>query len=142
MPHSLKSLRHQTDRLSQPKEIVPQRNRLLLSQPREKLPFQRWWRQHCSVNVKKRRNLFVASPCSVYSVHASSRIIFFLPRTATPAARYFHPSTKTGNPRKKQNPAVAQVKTIAPVRIAACASAVNSPSSATGPRVSASSNPK
>ena len=57
--------------------------------------------------------------------------------TVTPA-----PSTSTGSPRTKQNAAVAHVKTWPPVLSTICASVLNSPINATGPRVSANSNPK
>src|SRR6266446_5752569 len=90
------------------------------------------------VQIKKCRN-----PSGHFArFHAIFLATLFPPRATTPSAKYFHPSSRTGNPRTRQNPAVAHAKICAPMRISICASAVKSPISATGPRVSASSNPK
>src|SRR5208282_5262884 len=72
-----------------------------------------------------------------WSLHTASCETLFTRPGPTLPAMYFQPSTSTGKPRTRQNAAVTHVKTCAPTRMVACASAASSPTSATGPRVSA-----
>src|SRR5262249_52275131 len=86
----------------------------------------------CPIHIEKRR-----------AIHAASRTIPALGGTVEVArARYFQPSTSTGNPRTMQNAAVVHVSTCARVRIVVCKSLAGVPSSAAGGRVRASSKPR
>jgi hypothetical protein len=125
-------------RPSQPQKLIPKRNRAPLPQFRKKPPLERRPQYQRPVQIKKCRN----PPNYFARFHAIFLAILFPPRATTPSAKYFHPSSSTGNPRTRQNPAVAHVKICAPMPINICASAPNSPISATGPRVNANSNPK
>src|SRR6266446_3824065 len=136
--HHPDSSRREPHRPCQPKKIIPHRNGTPLPQFRKEPPLERRPCNQRPVQIKKCRN-----PSGHFArFHAIFLATLFPPRATTPSAKYFHPSSRTGNPRTRQNPAVAHAKICAPMRISICASAVKSPISATGPRVSASSNPK
>src|SRR5208337_213856 len=132
--------RQQSRRLRSPTRIIRPRNRAAAPQLPKHSPLQRRPRHQRPVNIKKRRNPPRLFPCAA---HPAS------PRATSPdfpaarlLARNFQPSTNTGNPRTTQKIPVIHASVCAPARIAACVSSVTGPSSATGPRVSASSNPR
>src|SRR6266850_5781172 len=152
-------MRHQPHRFPQPQKIVFCRDCSPVSQEAEKGSLQRRRPQERSIQIKKRRNssalllyflFFLGLRPSLHMASCAAVLLsrmdlgaFFAPGLGpTFPAMYFHPSASTGNPRSRQNAAVIHVNTFAPTRIIACISAASSPASATGPRVSANSNPK
>src|SRR5580698_6334208 len=143
--------RHQPDRLRNPQNIVPNPNQLPISQHREKSLLQGWQAHQRPIQIEKRRDaglLLLNIHWLHYLLyfpllhHIAPCAILFTRRTWPTPETNHHPSASTGNPRNKQNAAVIHVSTCAPARTRACASAVIPPSSATGPRVNASSNPR
>src|SRR5580658_10957164 len=137
--------RQQPDRLRNPQDIVPNLNQLPISQHREKSSLQGRQAHQRSIQIEKRRDASVLLHhvlCFPWLHHIAPCAILFARRTCPTPDKNRHPSANTGNPRNKQNAAVIQVSTWAPTRTNPCTSAVIPPSSATGPRVNASSNPR
>src|SRR5580692_6648045 len=137
--HAEKTLRTQANGLRQPAEIVSQRNQALISKCPDEATFERGQWQESAVQIEKCGDAGLRCVCAH---NASLTGIFAVLGEATLPAMCRQPSTRTGSPRTKQNAAVAQVSAMAPARIVVCASVARSPSSATGPRVSANSSPR
>src|SRR6266403_2605594 len=132
--------RQQSHRLHSPSRVIRPRHRMRSPQLAKQSPLQRRLRHQRPVNIEKRCHAPLLFP---RAAHPAS------PRASSPAlgadkllARNLHPSTSTGNPRTTQKTPVIHASVCAPARIAAFMSSVTGPSSATGPCVSASSNPK
>src|SRR5467141_1140244 len=113
VPHSLDSSRCEPRQPCQPQKITPHLYRAPTSQFRKKPPLERRPRYQRPVQIKKCRNL----SAQFARFHAIFLVTLFPPRATIPSAKYFHPSSRTGNPRTRQNPAVAHVKICAPMRI-------------------------
>src|ERR1700719_1397505 len=132
--------RQQLHRLHSPPRVIHPRNRAPSPQRPKQSPLQRRLRHQRPVNIEKRPNPPLLFPRAAHpaSPRASSPVLVAdkLP------ARTLQPSTSTGRPRTTQKTPVIHASVCAPARIAACMSSVTGPNRATGPRVSASSNPK
>src|SRR5437868_9135530 len=118
------------NQFGQPCKIISERNLSLPLQIPEEPALERRLGKQCSVNIKKGQ------------AHAVSAEDFRLRGATTSCVKIGQPASSTGNPRNKQNAAVAQVRICAMKRMVRCVSAAIVPSSATGPRVNANSNPR
>src|SRR4030095_7882102 len=86
-----------TDHLRGPTKVVGGGDFAVTEQLREKAPLQRGMRKQRAVDIEE---------CDAHAASADLRV-----RTATASwAKKRQPSTSTGNPRNKQNTAVAQVR--------------------------------